>query len=306
MKLSSYLDSRLIFVNIQAKTKNEAIQILIDKTAENDRLFAQHKTRIQEAILERERGISTAMGQGIALPHARVEGYQDVIVSVGVLREAVACELATREQGWVKLLFLIVVEKTKNQLMLQLMAAFTKLVANQQILDAIMQDSHDPERIMTIIKNSKIGLKGALLAKDIMNTEILPATLDNTLEEIARRLVAENVVGLPVVNEQGEFLGEITERELIQYGLPKYTSVMKDLSFMTSGEPFEAYFKNESKVTVRELYRKKPVTIDKHASVMEISFIMVTQGNTRVYVVENRQYLGMIVRSDIIKKVLHI
>ena len=100
MKLSSYLDSRLIFVNINAKTKDEAIQILIDKTAEVDQHFAQHKLSIQEAILERERGISTAMGYGIALPHARVEGYHDVIVSVGVLQEPVACELATREQGW--------------------------------------------------------------------------------------------------------------------------------------------------------------------------------------------------------------
>ena len=119
-----------------------------------------------------------------------------------------------------------------------------------------MQESNDSERILTIIKNAKIGLKGTLLAKDIMNTEIVPASLDNTLEEIARRLVAENVVGLPVVNAYGQFLGEITERELIQYGLPQYTSVMKDLSFMTTGEPFEAYFKNESHVTVRELYRK--------------------------------------------------
>ena len=174
MKLASYLDSRLIFVNIQAKTKDDAIQHIIDRTAEVDQRFAQHKLNIQEAIFERERGISTAMGQGIALPHARVEGYHDVIVSVGVLQEAVACELATREQGWVKLMFLIVVEKTKNQIMLQLMAALTKLVANQQLLDALMQESNEPERIFTIIKNAKIGLKGALLAKDIMNTAIVP------------------------------------------------------------------------------------------------------------------------------------
>ena len=33
---------------------------------------------------------------------------------------------------------------------------------------------------------------------------------------------------------------------------------------------------------------------------------MVTQGNTRLYVVENGKYYGTIFRSDIIKKVLHI
>ena len=46
--------------------------------------------------------------------------------------------------------------------------------------------------------------------------------------------------------------------------------------------------------------------IDTKASIMEISFIMVTQGSTRLYVVENKKYYGTIFRSDIIKKVLHI
>ena len=81
---------------------------------------------------------------------------------------------------------------------------------------------------------------------------------------------------------------------------------MADLGFMTVGEPFEEYFKNEKKVTVKELYRKNPVIVDRKASIMEISFLMVTKGNTRIYVVENGKYYGMILRSDIIKKILHV
>ncbi len=108
------------------------------------------------------------------------------------------------------------------------------------------------------------------------------------------------------MSDFGNFVGEITERELIEYGMPKYTSLMSDLSFMTVGEPFEEYFKNEERVTVEELYRKNPVIVDRKASIMEISFTMVTKGNTRLYVVEEGQYFGSIVRSDIIKKVLHI
>ena len=88
--------------------------------------------------------------------------------------------------------------------------------------------------------------------------------------------------------------------------MPKYTSIMNDLSFMTVGEPFEEYFKNENKVTVKELYRSTAEIIDRKSSIMEISFKMVSNKNTRLYVVENGMYFGTIFRSDIIKKVLHI
>ncbi len=256
-------------------------------------------------MFTREHSISTAMGNGLALPHARIEGYADVLIAIGVTQEQISCELATKEPGWARLFFLIVTGKTKNQKMLQLMAALTQLAGNQLLLDEIFR-AREPEQILTLIKETKITLKGTITAEDIMNPDIQPVNLTHTLEEVARRLVVENVMGLPVVSQDGQFLGEITERELIEFGMPKYASVMNDLSFMTTGELFEAYFTHESTVTVKELYRQHPITVDKRASIMEICFIMMNKGNTRLYVVEQGKYLGMIVRSDIIKKVLHI
>ena len=110
-----------------------------------------------------------------------------------------------------------------------------------------------------------------------------------------------------MVGDHGKFMGEITERELIEFGMPKYTSVMQDLSFLTVGEPFEEYLVNEKIATIEELYRREVViSVDRKTSIMEICFSMVNKGKTRIYVVEDGKYYGMIQRSDIIKKVLHI
>ena len=305
MKLSSYLDSRFIFSNLNAETKEDAIRQLIEKTAKADEAFRRQKRHIEELVLEREQSISTAMGEGLAIPHARVDGYDDIIVVVGILAREISCETATKEPGTVKVLFLIVAQKTNNQLILQLMAGITKLAGNRELFNKICRET-DPDVIYADIRKARIQMKAGITAEDIMETAIVPARLENTLGDIAKRLVVENLVGLPVVDEQGRFLGEITERELIQFGLPKYASVLKNVSFLTSSEPFENYFQHEHSVTVKELYRTDPMTSDKSASIMEISFIMVNKGNTRIYVVEDGRYLGMIVRSDIIKKVLHI
>ena len=135
----------------------------------------------------------------------------------------------------------------------------------------------------------------------------MPVNPKDTLEEVAKRLIVEERTGLPVIGDSGKFIGEITERELIEFGMPKYTSVMQDLSFLTVGEPFEEYLINEKIATIEELYRKEDViTVDRKAPIMEICFLMVNRGKTRICVVESGRYFGMIQRSDIIKKVLHI
>ena len=122
-----------------------------------------------------------------------------------------------------------------------------------------------------------------------------------------QRIIMEKVSGVPVVDDKMNFLGEITERELISFGMPKYTTILNDLNFMTVGEPFENYLVNEKITTIKELYRKEGViTVDKEASLMEISYLFMTKGITRIYVIDNNRYLGVILRTDIIRKILHI
>jgi len=305
MKLSSYLDSSLIFTDIEAKTKEEAIEVMIGRMAISDEHIAEIKETAKEGLLKRENEITTAMGSGIAIPHARLVGLDDMVLGIGILKKSIKCKLVTNECDDLKILFLIIAGQTKNKLILKTMSAIVKLSRIDEMIEKIIKEKNS-EKILSMIKKSKIEVSERITAKDIMNEDIKPVKLSDDLEEVAKRLTIENITGLPVVDEFGKFKGEITERELIQFGMPKYTSIMDNLSFMTVGEPFEEYFKNEHSEKVEELYRKKPLIIDKKASIMEVSFLMVTKGNTRLYVVEDGKYYGMIARSDIIKKVLHI
>lgn len=305
MKLSSYLDSSLIFTDIEAESKEEAIKKIISKMAGNDEHIFKIKEMAKEGVIKRENEITTAMGNGIAIPHARLEGLDDMVVGIGILKKPIKCKLITNEYDELKILFVIIAGQTKNKLILKTMSAISKLSTTDGILEKITTEKNS-EKLLSLIKKSNIVVSERITAKDIMNEAIKPVKLSNDLEEVAKRLTIENITGLPVVDEFGKFKGEITERELIQFGMPKYTSIMENLSFMTVGEPFEEYFKNEHTIKVEELYRKNPLIIDKKASIMEVSFLMVTKGNTRLYVVENGKYYGMILRSDIIKKVLHI
>ncbi len=306
MRLSTYLDEKFIFPHISGKNKDEIIENLVGQLASLDKNINLCSNKMKEAILKREHEISTCIGNGIIVPHARVEDYDDVAVIIAKLDKVVETEIAALHQkANADIVFMIVAGKTKNKIILKLMSSVSRLAQNTEFLEKLRKEDN-PQEIIKLIKTFEKEVKDRITAEDIMNPKIEPATLNDTIEEIAKRLIVENRTGFPVVDDFGNFVGEITERELIEYGMPKYTSLMSDLSFMTVGEPFEEYFKNEERVIVEELYRKNPVVVDRKASIMEISFIMVTKGNTRLYVVEEGRYFGSIVRSDIIKKVLHI
>ena len=65
--------------------------------------------------------------------------------------------------------------------------------------------------------------------------------------------------------------------------MPDYLSLMGDLNFLTVGEPFEEYLVNETTTTIEKLYRvDERVKIDRKTPIMEICFIMVNKGLTRL------------------------
>ncbi|MGL4210363.1 MAG: CBS domain-containing protein, partial [Cetobacterium somerae] len=190
---------------------------------------------------------------------------------------------------------------------LKIMSGISKLaMKNKVILDRIIAEKNPIETIK-ILEAANIEVDHNITAEDLMTNVPKPVKETNTLEDIAKIIIMEKVSGIPVVDKNNNFLGEITERELISFGMPKYTTILNDLNFMTVGEPFENYLINEKTTTIEELYRREGVvTVDREASLMEVSYLFMNRGVTRIYVVESGKYLGIILRSDIIRKILHI
>lgn len=309
MKFSNYLDSNLIFTDVKGSNMEEVINDMMERIAAKDKNVALRREEITQSVIKREEEISTAIGKNVAIPHARIANFNDFIVALGVVKTPFEVRVGgTSQKDSIEIVFLIVSDILKNKNILKIMSAVTKLIVKYPHIADKIKTLNDANEILKAVQEANIEIGHKIIAEDVLSPDIIPASPDSTLEEIAKRLISERISGLPVVNKNGEFLGEITEKELIEFGMPKYLSLMKDLNFLTVGEPFEEYLVNEKTATISKMYRKKNniIVIDKKTPIMEICFIMVSKGVTRLYVVEKGKYLGVINRSDIIKKVLHI
>lgn len=74
MKFRQYLDARLITL-LNSQSRDEAIDSLIHLAEEAGKL--PDKILFRSAIFHREELVSTGIGMGIAIPHAKLENLAD-------------------------------------------------------------------------------------------------------------------------------------------------------------------------------------------------------------------------------------
>ncbi len=90
-----------------------------------------------DALMARERLGSTAVGHGVALPHARLEGIEAPIGLLMGLNESIDFEASDGEP--VKLIFALLVPEEATEAHLQILAGLAKLFSNEQFRQALLQ-----------------------------------------------------------------------------------------------------------------------------------------------------------------------
>ncbi len=71
MSIHDLLERRAITPKLQARTKQQALSLLAETAA---RVFGLDAGAVLEALQARERAGSTGVGEGVAVPHARLAG----------------------------------------------------------------------------------------------------------------------------------------------------------------------------------------------------------------------------------------
>lgn len=128
IKISKYLDPRLVAF-MEAATRDDAIQTLVDMIHQTGRL--QDKYAFYEAIIEREKIVSTGIGMGAAIPHAKLSSYDDFFIAIGVLRKGL--EWNALDGAPVRVIFMIGGPDDKQTEYLQILSSLTQAIKDEGI-----------------------------------------------------------------------------------------------------------------------------------------------------------------------------
>ena len=104
---------------------------------------------ILQTLIERERLGSTGIGHGVALPHGRINGLDDVIGAVAVLDNPL--EYDSLDNRPIKLAFGLLVPAEANEQHLKILAYLARLFSDQAIREKIFEaaSSDDAYHLLT-------------------------------------------------------------------------------------------------------------------------------------------------------------
>ncbi len=142
-------------------------------------------------------------------------------------------------------------------------------------------------------------------ARDIMTRDIITVTRETSIQELSRIFMEKGVNGLPVVDDDGNVVGVVTQGDLIeqkkQLHIPTVIALFDWVMPLESEKKFEADVKRMTAARVEDIYQKGAVTVEADADLTEVATLMAEEDVHTLPVVENGRLVGIIGKLDIIR-----
>ena len=165
---SDFLKPGHIVHDLKSKDKVEAIEELLDILSKQK--LIRNRKLILTRLIDRESLVSTALGDGIAVPHARVNTGGEIAIAVG--RSAAGIDFEAADKKLVRLIILIVWNPQLPGLFNHLFAGLANFLRRPEFRDRIFgaKDKADLTEVLSEIElrlpqDDKIVSRASLLRK---------------------------------------------------------------------------------------------------------------------------------------------
>jgi mannitol/fructose-specific phosphotransferase system IIA component (Ntr-type) len=150
---ADYLQNCQVIYDLKAKTKVEAFEELLDLLKENK--LIKNRKPVLTRVIAREELVSTGIGHGIALPHARMDTGQELAVAVGWSSEGLEFDAIDGQK--VHLIILIVWNPVIPGLFNHVFAGIAKFLSSESYRDRLF-NAGSGEELCKILSEIELEL----------------------------------------------------------------------------------------------------------------------------------------------------
>ncbi len=142
--------------------------------------------------------------------------------------------------------------------------------------------------------------------KDIMNTEVISVSPDDSVEVCARMMLEHDISGLPVLGPEGRLVGIVTEGDLIRraahFEEPGFLHLLGGLIFLDDPNRFLGELKRAKALHVGGLMSDQVFTVGPEDSLEKAATMLLRRQVKRLPVVDEEGRLaGILSRRDLVQ-----
>ena len=153
MQIMDFLSKKAIVTDIKSNKKEDVIKELVDALINAGDIEKRCRNKLIDSLMSREALGSTAIGQGIAIPHAKSDCVEKLVAAFGLSNKGVDFDSLDGELAYI--FFLLVAPKDSAGPHLKALARISRLLKDKYLRDTLRASEDDNAVIKIITQEDK-------------------------------------------------------------------------------------------------------------------------------------------------------
>lgn len=148
MKIAEFLSKKAITTDIKATKKEDVLRELVDLLVVSEEIEKKCRNKLVEQLMNREAMGSTAIGQGVGIPHTKSECVNKLIAAFGLSQKGVDFDSLDGEKVYIFFLLIAPIDSAGPHL--KALARISRLLKDKYFRDSL-RDCKDDKSVLKII-----------------------------------------------------------------------------------------------------------------------------------------------------------
>ncbi len=135
MNLAEYIEKKQVIAGLSARTKNEVLAELIEPLIKMRPSLIQDK--VFDVLLTREYLGTTGIGDGVAIPHGKIEDLDEVLIVAGRSRQGI--DFASLDHKPAHIFFLVLAPEKSAGKHLKILAFISRMLQDHSFKESFMR-----------------------------------------------------------------------------------------------------------------------------------------------------------------------
>ena len=135
--------------------------------------------------------------------------------------------------------------------------------------------------------------------KDIMIRDVTSVLKDCKLFNLLEILSRHKITGVPVVNQEQEVIGFISQHDIIKDTLPNYLGIINSGSILSEFIQLSKSLKENSNRPIKDFIKKNVITVNENDNEVLAADLLIRNKVQRLPVTRNKKLVGIITLTDI-------
>ncbi len=156
MKLHNLLTQDMVILELESQNVESVIREVVRFLKKKDKITKEKE--LFEKLIQREKLGSTAIGEGVAIPHCKIKGVKNPIVMLAISKKSVDFRSLDGKPSHV--FFLVVSSPDNPSVNLQILAAIAHLVRKSKSLVKKILKAKNIGAVLDVIREEEEKLNG--------------------------------------------------------------------------------------------------------------------------------------------------